>query len=315
MKIKKNNKKNPSCPYCQNKTNQGRSIASQTETKKIRLFLKTDNYQYFHCQNCHLIFLFPQPTKKNSLSSNRKMYGKKDKINGYFQKEKYYRQASQRIIDNIKKYKKDGRFLDVGCFCGLLLEEARKQGFKIYGVEKEKLAAKLAQKRLNINIIDQDFEQYRNGHFDVITLIDVLEHLPNLRKILIKIRKMLNKNGILYLQSPNIEGLMFRLTKGKWNWLLPPNHLYQFSTKSLKKILRENGFNILSVKTYDDISEFAFNLIDALGIKKRNMLEKIIWKSLRISLLILLQLSFIWSYFGYGGSINIIAQKKYSLND
>lgn len=291
-----NYKEKPRCSYC--------------KKEKIDSILKSESFQYFRCRHCGLVFLFPQPDKTYASFLNKKMYGESNKIDEYLRREKYYRQISKKIIEKIKQYQTSGKFLDVGCFCGLFLDEARKAGFKVYGLEIEKKAADYGRKKLNLNIINKDFEKYKNGQFDVITFIDVLEHLPDLRKVLLKVKKMLNKNGILFIQCPNIESFVFRLTREKWNWLLPGNHLYQFSTKSLKKILQENGFNVLSAKTYDDISEFAYNLIDMMGIKKRNLGEKIIWRCLRTVFLIILQLSFVWSYFGYGGVINIMAKKN-----
>jgi 2-polyprenyl-3-methyl-5-hydroxy-6-metoxy-1,4-benzoquinol methylase len=243
---------------------------------------------------------------------NREMYGEKQKIENYFKREKYWRTISKKIINQIKKYKKIGKLLDVGCFCGLFLDEAREAGFKVYGIEKERVASDYAKKRFGLKITNEDFENFKNGKFDIITFIDVLEHLPNLKNVLRMVSKMLNKDGILFIQCPNINSLVYKITQEKWNWLLPNIHLYHFSVRSLRTVLEENGFGILSVITYDDISEFAYNLIDVLGIKKRNILEKMVWKSLRIFFLIVLKLSFVWCYFGYGGAINLVAKKSSS---
>lgn len=280
------------------------------KSHKTKNFLKGNNFAYRQCCDCDLIFLYPQPLIKRIFYSNRKMYGEKKDIDEYFKREKYYRGVSSMIINQIKKYKKIGKLLDVGSFCGLFLNEAREAGFKVYGIEKERAASDYAKKRFGLKITNEGFENFKNGQFDIVTFIDVLEHLPNLKKVLRMVNKMLNKDGILFIQCPNINSLVYKITHEKWNWLLPNVHLYHFSIRSLRTVLEENGFRVLSVKTYDDISEFAYNLIDALAVKKRNILEKIIWKYLRIFFLNLLQFSFIWSYFGYGGSINMIAKKN-----
>jgi len=256
--------KNPNCFYCQ--------------SKKTQVFLNGKAFSYFKCFNCGLVFRFPQSDLKNLAISNKEMYGEKNKAEEYFKREKYYRQVARMILKQIKKYQSQGNLLDVGCSYGLFLNEARKFGFKVCGIEKEKIAADFAQARFGLKIINQDFEDLKDGQFDVIVFIDVLEHLPNLRKVLVKVKKNLKRNGVLFIQCPNINSLVYKITKEKWNWLLPKVHLYHFSTKSLRKVLEENGFKTSSVKTYDDISEFAYNLIDILGIKKRSILEKIAWK-------------------------------------
>ncbi len=293
-----NNNKNPECVYC-----------NSTETG---FFLKNNAFSYFKCKDCNLVFLFPQSSEKHTLFSNKRMYGERNKIVEYFKREKYYQGVSSRIIKQIKKYQKKGKLLDVGSSYGLFLNEARRAGFDVFGVEKEKEATDYSKKRFNLKIFNNYFENLKGGQYDIVSFIDVLEHLPNLKLVLAKTKKLLKSDGILFIQCPNLQSLVFKLTKEKWNWLLPNVHLYHFSIKSLKKVLEENGFRVLSVKTYDNVSEFAYNLIDVLGIKKvpQNFLKKLFWKSLRIFFLVILQLSFVWSYFGYGGSINIIAKKN-----
>lgn len=293
--------KNPPCLYC--------------HQKNTKLFLSVFNKSYFKCLDCQLVFRFSSFLLKETKLLNKLMYGERKKIIDYFKREKYWRKVAKRILNQISLFINQSRrpkILDVGCYCGIFLDEARKLNWLPVGIELEKEAVIFAKKKFNLSIINKDFLKWNSKEkFDVITFIDVFEHFDNLQAILAKTKKFLTANGILFIQCPNIESLVFKLVKDKWNWLLPDVHFYHFSPFSLKKILRENGFEVVSLKTYDDISEFAYNLIDFFGIKKRNFLEKLIWKSLRIIFLALLQVSLVWSYFGYGGVTNLVARKKF----
>lgn len=289
--------KKPKCSFCQ-----GKSVVN---------FLSYDVFKYYRCLKCDLAFQDPLSIRVNKRLLNKKMYGNKEKISQYFKKERYFRGRAKKFLDQIRKYKNEGSLLDIGSSYGLFLDEAGRAGFDIFGVELEKEAVKFSQSKFKLNIVHSSFKNFKTKRkFDVITLIDVFEHLPNLRSAIRKVHRLLKDRGILFIQSPNIKSLMFKLTGKKWTWLLPDFHVYHFSKKSLKKILEGNGFRILKVITYDDTSEFAYNLIDVLGVKKNGLISKLVWKSLRIFFLIILQFSFIWSWLGYGGLINVTAKKN-----
>lgn len=291
--------KNPPCLYCQK--------------RNTYLFLSFFPRSYFKCENCQLVFLYPLPSLKEKNFFNKKIYGEKKNLINYLEKEEYWRKRARKILKKISLFVKNGqkpKLLDVGCYSGIFLDEARKWGWEVRGIEQEKEAVKFVIKRFNLPIINKDFLKVDfKEKFDVITLIDVFEHFSNLSLVLKKIKTLLTLDGILFIQCPNIESLMFKITKKNWHWLLPEVHFYHFSLFSLKKILKENGFKIVEFATYDDISEFSYNVIDVLRIKKRNFFEKIIWKGARISSLLFLRFSFLWSYLNLGGLINVIAKK------
>lgn len=293
-------KKNLLCLFCQ--------------SEATRLFLSIGKKNYYQCLKCFLIFLYPLPAPVILDSFNKNHYGQKEQIKNYFFRERYWQKTSQRMISDLKKImtKDKPSLLDVGCHYGLFMTQAKKAGFEVFGIEKEKEAVLFARDKFNLKVIKADFMAVNlERKFDVITLIDVFEHLLNLKRAINQIKKHLKEDSIVFIQCPNIESIMFRITKKKWNWLLPDVHLYQFSIKSLTKIFNENGFQLVFYRTYDDISEFAYNIIDWLGVKKRNIWEKIIWKGLRVFLLLILPLgSFFWSRWGYGGLINVVFIKK-----
>jgi hypothetical protein len=80
---------------------------------------------------------------------------------------------------------------------------------------------------------------------------------------LTKIRRILKKDGLLVIQSPNIQSLMAILTKSKWSWLTPPDHLYHFTPATLELLLKKHGFDIRLLHTWEPAQSFSDDLIVA----------------------------------------------------
>lgn len=281
------------------------------KSKEVSTFLNLIDFKLLKCSSCQIIFVDPFPSASLQKEANRELYGRQMVQKEYWEKLPQLKKRAKKMVAELQKFKKTGKLLDIGCGFGLFLKMAKEAGFKVYGVEMEKEAVKTAQEKFGLkNIYQKNVKEigFPERYFDVITLFDILEHLENPEVILKELKKLLKPNGVLVIQSPNIESFMFKLTKEKWNWLLFPNHLYHFTPKSLTLLLKHSGFKIVFRKTFDDISEFNYNLLDAWNIKKsRGMIYKILWKAIRESRFLLYIPSLIYSKLGFGGLVRIYA--------
>lgn len=282
------------------------------KSEELSTFLSLIDFKLLKCSSCQIVFTDPFPSKTLQKEVNRELYGRQMVQNEYWEKLPQLKRRVKKIVTELQKFKKTGKLLDIGCGFGLFLKMAKEVGFKVYGVEMEKETVKAAQEKFGLkNISPKSVEKidFPERYFDVITLFDILEHLENPEVILKKLKRLLKPDGLLVIQSPNIESIMFKLTKKKWNWLLAPNHLYHFTPKSLTSLLKDSGFKTVSLKTFDDISEFNYNLLDAWNIKKsRGLVYKVLWKVIRESRFLLYLPSFIYSKLGFGGLIRIYAR-------
>ncbi len=150
----------------------------------------------------------------------------------------------------IKKHKTQGRLLEVGCAVGFFLNAARTH-FDVYGVEPSLWAAQFAKEKLKLDVGIGDIQDasFANEFFDVACLVDVIEHLPDPKGAIARIHQFLKPNGLLYLVTPDIRSLAARALGRRW-WGLRPAHLYYFSYHTLKKMLEENGFTVVSCSSY-----------------------------------------------------------------
>lgn len=98
------------------------------------------------------------------------------------------------------------RLLDVGCGTGWFLEMAKEEGFIVSGIEMGREIAERTSRRLGIQIFTQEIQETPlEERFDVITLFDVLEHVPDPRRVLMAVRDHLNVGGVALIFTPNLD--------------------------------------------------------------------------------------------------------------
>ena len=121
--------------------------------------------------------------------------------------------------------------------------------FDITGIEIRPKYAKNVSNRLNVPIYSIDFMKFETDNlFDIIILGDVIEHIPNSAKILEKAYGLLNKDGVVWISTPNFESAFSYITKDKDPMWRVCEHLNYFSYTSLRKTLEKIGFTITDYK-------------------------------------------------------------------
>lgn len=138
-----------------------------------------------------------------------------------------------------------GKILDIGCGLGWILSTLNEEWDK-NGVEISKFASIHASKYGKI--YNGQFENYEAENFDVIIMNHVIEHLEEPVKALKKINKILKKNGVLILGTPDFDSAAARRYGKNFRLLHDPTHISLFSLDSMHRCLRDNGFKIKKVE-------------------------------------------------------------------
>lgn len=145
------------------------------------------------------------------------------------------------------------KLLDCGCAMGYFMEEAKQLGFDSYGVDISHYAAdkakKMFGKKIRISTVENIDSLFKNERFDVITMFDLIEHLKNPRLVLLKLRKLLNKNGIIVLQTGDVSSKWATLQGPNWHFFAPPQHLHFFNRDTITRLLCQSGFKVTEVLT------------------------------------------------------------------
>jgi len=138
--------------------------------------------------------------------------------------------------------------------CWFFLAAAREKGWECWGVDLSSDLVSFAQERYGLNVATGAVEdqEYPRDFFDVVTLWDVLEHTLDPRKTLMKIHEILRPGGLLFVITPNIDGLYpsvsYRLARviNYWPHPTPPAHAFQFSKRTLRRLIQGTGFKIIA---------------------------------------------------------------------
>lgn len=89
-----------------------------------------------------------------------------------------------------------------------------------------------------------DISEFRSNYlWDIVTCFETIEHVVKYQESLNNIRKLINKNGILFISSPNrniTSPLAKRLTDKPSNEF----HTQEFTIEEFKPILKKSGFKI-----------------------------------------------------------------------
>lgn len=115
------------------------------------------------------------------------------------------REARKRLARLEPMLPAGGQILDFGAGAGVFLAEAKARGFVVKGVEPGAAFARYARTRFAVEVIDDVWENLAPiGRFDLITAVEVLEHLRQPVEALRWLAAMLAPDGIIYVTVPNM---------------------------------------------------------------------------------------------------------------
>lgn len=215
-------------------------------------YFELRGFKLFKCKNCSLIFVSP---RKNEFQIYDQDYFS-GAVHGYgFVNYEEDKSASMGYLKSYLKWlrdlgiEKDAKLLDIGAANGFFVDLARKEGFDASGIELSEDAVKWA-KKLGRRVVQADaLTMSLSERFDVITALDVLEHLSQPEEFLRRVKVNLSSNGFLLINVPNQGSLFAKLSGKSWHSYVPPEHLYYFNKKSLYSILIMNGYEIVKIRS------------------------------------------------------------------
>jgi 2-polyprenyl-3-methyl-5-hydroxy-6-metoxy-1,4-benzoquinol methylase len=210
------------------------------------------------CNKCGMLFIFPQPTALEL----KELYSRDYFEGGDYRCghagscfEESERIVSQVLLEKIISMQPKGKFLDIGCAGGQMLNAVRQKGFEPFGVEFSEEAAQNARDKFQLNVITGDIHaaQLESNFFDVVFMGDVLEHVPDPVEVMKEIYRITRPNALVVILCPTQTNTMFsrlgflfyNIAGKKATVNLPPYHLLEFRPKSMKYLIEHTGFSVV----------------------------------------------------------------------
>ena len=169
----------------------------------------------------------------------------------YLAEERGRRATANWILDLVERRRAPGKMLEVGCGHGLLLDEARRRGWDVTGLELSERSAQWARDQLGLEVREEPLESLdprEEGSWDAVLMIDVLEHLEDPADAITRCRRLLAPDGVLCVVTPDPSSPTARAAGARW-WGYLPAHTYLIPRTTLRELLVAEGLTLT-----DDVS-------------------------------------------------------------
>src|SRR3990172_3397793 len=205
------------CPLC------GMPSPLALQTRDYNRRLSAETFCYHRCSACELIFLSPVPADL-----------------GVYYPDEYYEVPSSRTeltfraeverwkLDLVQRFVRRGRLLEIGPAYGLFAYLAKQAGFEVETIERDARCCRFLEEVAEVKAINsgdvcsvlQTIEPCT-----VITLWQVIEHLPDPWEVLVAASEQLVPGGILVVATPNPDAFQFKILRRFWAHVDAPRHL------------------------------------------------------------------------------------------
>lgn len=263
---------------------------------------KRRNGVTFHidrCKNCGTAFMNPRPTFEYLISSIYSTSGHglaaPITLDSLLELEREYPNATkdaETLVGVALKYLPPSQVrrkaLDVGAGYGFFSKAALQAGFEVTAVNPARWENVIYRELTGLDPIEDAFENMEfNERFDLILLSQVLEHMYDPQAVLLKVRALLARNGVVAVAVPNFNWVLVRLLRERENGALwVPEHLNYFTEAGLCALLTSTGFRILQVRHVARIPYFAISKrlhLSGMSRKMANSLVRISqWLPMRV---------------------------------
>lgn len=204
--------------------------------------------RFVRCPACSLVYMSPRPSAR----ALEQLYAFESAANDAWvdvllteAEEEFQTEDFGSLVAQVRRLRPGGDLLDIGCSIGRLMKVARDEGFRVTGLELGARAAAHARAHFGLDVREVRLEEagLPDGSFDVVTLIETLEHVPDPAAMLREIHRVLRPGGVIVVGVPNL-GSLGVMVLGSVARTFNRNHLHYFTEGTLARLLEAEGFEV-----------------------------------------------------------------------
>ncbi|WP_340076263.1 class I SAM-dependent methyltransferase [Leptobacterium sp. I13] len=204
-------------------------------------YVSEKEFELWYNKKYDMLITVPQPEKEElpSYYKTQNYISHTDARKSFFEKA-YQTVKKQNTVFKVKTinklHPKKGTILDIGAGTGDFLLAMKKNGWETTGIEPNENARVLAEKK---GVFLRGQNQLEKQSYDVITMWHVLEHIPDLKEQVKKMKKHLTPTGSLFIAVPNYKSYDAQYYKNFWAAYDVPRHFWHFSKKTISMLFSE----------------------------------------------------------------------------
>lgn len=235
----------------------------------LRKWVLRNDFRLGECHACGFRFAQPRPTLQYLIE----YYDSIANSRFYRHTDEQALKSAKDILRLMRAYHPTAKkVLEIGCSTAYYLQGLKLKGYEVAGTELSTDAVNLAREWYDIQVFNAEFPpESLASQFDVVIIHHVIEHVLEPLQFLERADQYLAKDGIMILETPNIQSLGISVFKRHYPVLCPPGHLNFFSLKTLGNIIPKNHRIVYGVTTSEsDLTVYnsVVAMMSALRIKR-----------------------------------------------
>ncbi len=211
-----------SCPLCG-------SGERETEFRK-------HDVELVGCLDCRLRYGARIPSNLDDVykSPEYVSFSKEDSDEHYSYRRDRFGRERVAILEKYCGDLTDLKILDIGCGNGYFLSAAMERCKHCFGTESSGRLRKFATQKTGLSVFGEDLENLPERDFDIITLFDVIEHVPAPARFMETVIELLKAGGHILMFTPNFDSFSIRVMEAHSSIVDPTEHVVLFTRPSLK---------------------------------------------------------------------------------
>jgi 2-polyprenyl-3-methyl-5-hydroxy-6-metoxy-1,4-benzoquinol methylase len=213
-----------------------------------------DGHAIVRCPSCGLLFraVLPSAGELRAIYADGYFSAAAGDTRGqgyldYLGDESQHRATARRRLRLLAEHARSGPLLDVGCAAGFFLDEARRAGWPVRGVDVSSSMTRFGREALGLDLTAGRFgeQELPAGEFACVTMWDYIEHSTDPAGDVAEAARILRPGGVLALSTGDAGSLVARVSGRRWHLLTPRHHNFFFTARTLARLIEGAGLRVV----------------------------------------------------------------------